>query len=156
MKQQLLLMFSVLALLTSSVLAGEEKIFRWQDESGTWHYSATPPAGQTVEAINIKAPPTSGTTEKHDKGTDTDKTADNAKVQNTPDTELKKSAEVAAEDKALADKNCKNARANLTNLTNHRRMRINDEETGEVRYLSDEEHAEWMKRSKEEVRKYCK
>lgn len=132
--------------------ASEEKIFRWQDDAGVWHYSATPPANQAVEAINIKAPPTSGSIVNNSTNKSSEESTQD---QSATGSAVKKSAEVAAEDKALAQKNCQNARANLENLKNHRRMRINDEETGEVRYLSNDEHGEWTKRSKEEVRKYC-
>jgi len=157
MKQALFLTFSILTLLTIGVSANAGKIFRWQDDAGTWHYSATPPAEQAAESVNIKAPPTSGSIAPTSEEKPGDKTEGDSKVkeQTTTETEFKKSAEVAAEDKALARKNCENAKKNLANLTNHRRMRINDEETGEVRYLGDDEHAEWMKNSKEEVRKNC-
>lgn len=156
MKQALILTFSILTLLTIGVSANAEKIFRWQDDDGSWHYSATPPAEQAAETVNIKAPPTSGPVAPTSDKNSEDKKENDSKEQNTVDPALKKSAEVAAEDKALAQKNCENARKNLANLENHRRLRINDEETGEIRYLADDEHDEWMKNSKEEVRKNCK
>lgn len=160
MKQALFLTFSILTLLTIGVSANAEKIFRWQDDAGSWHYSATPPAEQAAESVNIKAPPTSGPVAETSEEKPEDKTEggpkDQTKEQTTAKTELKKSAEVAAEDKAMAQKNCENAKKNLANLKNHRRLRINDEETGEVRYLADDEHAEWMKNSNEEVRKNCR
>ena len=157
MKQTLFLMLSMLTFLAASVSTNAGKIFRWQDEAGTWHYSATPPAEQQAETINIKAPPTSGSNQEkneneNDKGT---KAEDSTEEKNKTNSEVKKSAEVEAEDNALAQKNCENARANLANLENHRRLRINDEETGEVRYLGDDEHTEWTQRSKEEIQKYC-
>jgi len=156
MKQALLLAISMLTLLTIGISANAEKIFRWQDDAGTWHYSATPPAEQPAETVNIKAPPTSGpVAKKSENQTTKEKTEGKAKEQSTAESEFKKSAEVAAEDNALARKNCENAKKNLANLTSHPRMRINDDETGEVRYLGQDEHADWMKRSKEEVRKYC-
>jgi hypothetical protein len=154
MKHSLFLIFSLLTMFASGICASEEKIYRWQDDAGVWHSSATPPANPSVEAINIKAPPTSGTMTNNNKEKK-EKEKESDGNQTTTDSAVKKSAEVAAEDKALAQKNCQNARANLENLKNHRRMRINDEETGEVRYLSNDEHDEWTKRSKEEVRKYC-
>lgn len=158
MRQALILPFSILALLTVGVSANAEKIFRWQDDDGSWHYSATPPAEKTAETVNIKAPPTSGpvTTTSEEKPQNKAEGKSKGKEETTEKDELKKSAEVAAEDEALAQKNCENARKNLANLENHRRLRINDEETGEIRYLADDEHAEWMKNSKEEVRKNCK
>ena len=157
MKQALLLTLSMLTLLTVGISANAGKIFRWQDDAGTWHYSATPPAEQSAETVNIKAPPTSGpVAEKSKDQTIEEKAKGKVKEQSTAESELKKSAEVAAEDNALARKNCENAKKNLANLTSHPRMRINDEETGEVRYLGQDEHADWMKKSKEEVRKYCK
>ena len=155
MRQALILPFSILALLTVGVSANAEKIFRWQGDDGSWHYSATPPAEQAAETVNIKAPPTSGPVATTSDKKSEDKKEGDTKEQITTDPELKKSAEVASEDKALAQKNCENAKKNLANLTNHRRMRINDEETGEVRYLADDEHAEWMRNSKEEVRTNC-
>ena len=158
MKQALILPFSILALLTIGVSANAEKIFRWQDDAGSWHYSATPPAEQAAETVNIKAPATSGpvATSSEEKPENEAEGKSKDKEKTATETELKKSAEVAAEDEALAQKNCENARKNLANLENHRRLRINDEETGEIRYLADDEHAEWMKNSKEEVRKNCK
>jgi hypothetical protein len=160
MRQALILPFSILALLTVGVSANAEKIFRWQDDDGSWHYSATPPAEQAAETVNIKAPPTSGPTatasDKKLEDKKDGKGKSDTKEQTTADPVLKKSAEVAAEDEALAQKNCETARKNLANLENHRRLRKNDEETGEIRYLADEEHDEWMKNSKHEVRKNCK
>ena len=159
MKQTLFLMLSMLTFLAASVSTNAGKIFRWQDEAGTWHYSATPPAEQQAETINIKAPPTSGPVpEKSEENTSDEKNkGDNETQEAKPEIpkEFKKSDEVAAEDKALARKNCENARKNLANLTSHPRMRINDDETGEVRYLGQDEHSEWTKRSKEEISKYC-
>lgn len=157
MKQQLFLTLSILVLLTTGISAHAGKIFRWQDDDGTWHYSATPPAGQSAESINIKAPPTSGPVSEDVTDSEENKDgSDTAKSDTTEsEKEFKKSAEVEAEDKALARKNCENARKNLANLTNHKRLRINDEETGEVRYLGNDEHAEWMQRSRDEVKEYC-
>lgn len=156
MKQALILTFSILTLLTIGVSANAEKIFRWQDDDGSWHYSATPPAEQAAETVNIKAPPTSGSVATASDKKLEDKKENDANEQTTINPALKKSAEVAAEDNTLARKNCENAKKNLANLKNHHRLRINDEETGEVRYLNDDEHAEWMRNSKEEVRKNCK
>lgn len=158
MKQQLLITLSALLLLVIGISANAGKIYRWQDDAGTWHYTATPPADGTAESINIKVTPPSGPSrDVTDKDLNDEDPKSKAKEEEdaSADTKLKKSAEVAEEDNALAKKNCANARANLANLQNHRRLRIRDDELGEERYLGDDEHKEWLDRSKEEVRKYC-
>ncbi|PCJ93567.1 MAG: hypothetical protein COA46_00540 [Porticoccaceae bacterium] len=160
--KQLFMTVSALLLLVIGISANAEKIYRWQDDSGSWHYTATPPADEAVETLNIKVTPPSEPQSQRVTDNDTKnegvEDTDNKEEtnENTPDeTKLKKSAEVAAEDNALARKNCENAKANLANLQNHRRLRIRDDELGEERYLSNEEHEEWLDRSKEEVRKFC-
>jgi hypothetical protein len=152
--KQLFITLSALLLLITGLSANAGKIYRWQDDSGTWHYTATPPNDSAAETINIKVSPPSDSQQEAVTQDKADKSAKNEKTPN--ETELKKSAEVAAEDNALAKKNCANAKANLENLQNHRRLRIRDDELGEERYLSNDEHNDWMKRSKEEVRKYCR
>lgn len=146
---KLLVFILSLQFLLLATTAQAEKIFRWQDAAGTWHYSEKPPINEAVEAINIKAPATSGSTKQPQVTSDTDDKV----VANTVPT---KSAEVAAEDKALADKNCQNAKANLKSLTEHGRLRILDEELGEERYLSEKEHSDWLQKSRDEVDKYCR
>ena len=155
--KKLFITLSTLLLIVIGLSANAGKIYRWQDDTGTWHYTATPPADSTAESINIKVTPPSTSQQQDiaDKSVEdkADKSEGNKKA--PTDTALKKSGEVAAEDNALAKKNCANAKANMANLQNHRRLRIRDDDLGEERYLSDDEHNEWMKRSKEEVRKYC-
>jgi Domain of unknown function (DUF4124) len=156
--KQLLMTLSALLLLVIGISANAGKIYRWQDDAGTWHYTATPPADATAESINIKVTPPSGPNQDITDKSTSDKDPEsntNEKEKASTDTQLKKSAEVAKEDNALAKKNCANAKANLANLQNHRRLRIRDDELGEERYLGDDEHKEWLDRSKEEVRKYC-
>lgn len=155
--KKLFIILSALLLLVINLSANAGKIYRWQDDTGTWHYTATPPADSAAESVNIKVTPPSTSQQQGpaDKSVE-DKANKSEENEKSPaDTELKKSAEVAAEDSALAKKNCANAKANLANLQNHRRLRIRDDELGEERYLSDDEHNDWMNRSKEEVRKYC-
>ena len=155
--KKLFISLSVLLLLVLSFSANAGKIYRWQDDAGTWHYTATPPADSAAESINIKVTPPSTSQQQGpaDKSVEDKANKSEGNEKSPADTELKKSAEVAAEDNALAKKNCANAKANLANLQNHRRLRIRDDELGEERYLSDDEHNDWMSRSKEEVRKYC-
>ena len=124
------------------------KVYKWQDEDGAWHYSATPPPDHSAETIKTRSYSNSGSennTPPANPGSD-----------NRKHRETQKSAEVATEDQALAEENCRKAKMNLENLKRGSRLRIKDPETGEVRYLSVEEQQEWVERSEKIVEENCR
>ena len=41
--------------LLSAFPANAEKYYKWQDESGAWHYSSKPPKEQQAEALTVRA-----------------------------------------------------------------------------------------------------
>lgn len=138
-----------------------EKIYRWKDAQGTWHFTKMPPHGQQAEAVKIK------TFKAADKGNTTvsapgeNGNSDGANKQPAPNTEAdngkpeKKSAEVQKVDKKLARENCRKAKENITNLSKGSRQRIRDKKTGEVRYITEKERSEWLKNSRKTAKENC-
>ncbi len=132
------------------------KVYKWQDESGSWHYSEKPPLEVEPEVIKIK-----GETKVA-----TDSISDDLQAKKTADGKEREESELTAP----ADKNdstplytpeerranCNLATERLKGLETHPRALIKDEKTGEPRYLTPDEHETWQKTSREEIKKFCK
>ncbi len=130
------------------------KIYKWQDENGSWHYSEKPPLEGTPETIKLKS--------KNSDSEETDSTAesDEEAPTETEDNQaekapLPKSPEVLAAEKARKAEDCTRAKKNLDTLTHRTRILYDDEEKGEQRYMTEEERQEWLKKSSEQVKEFC-
>ncbi|WP_461482356.1 DUF4124 domain-containing protein [Porticoccus sp.] len=128
------------------------KIYKWQDEQGSWHYSEKPPLEEQVEVIKIKG--------KSAESAEPDSPAEEDALPSTtaeekPKEPLKKSAEVLAVEKTRKAEDCQRARTNLDSLTHRTRILYDDEEKGEQRYLTEEERQEWLKKSQGQVKEFC-
>jgi hypothetical protein len=131
------------------------KVYKWQDESGAWHYSEKPPMEGEPEIIKLK---------NTYAGAPEEENLDEV-LEAKPRTEAPKGS--ALEPPVEADAttplytaeerraNCAIARERLSGLETHPRTLIRDEQTGEPRYLTPEEHENWQKTSKEEIKKFC-
>lgn len=131
------------------------KVYKWQDESGAWHYSEKPPMEGEPEVIKFKnkyAGASEETSATDDEGES--KPTENS-TEATKKEPLKKSPEVLAAEQAHRAKNCEIARKNLDSLTHRTHIRYDDEEKGEERYLTEEERQEWLRKSKEQVDEFC-
>ena len=136
---------------TTSVTAHAEKIYKWQDDDGSWNYSEVPPVEKEAQTLRIKGPKQLGQpSAKEPEQENTDKS-----VGQSEDQPLKQSPEVAAAERERKAHNCEVARKNLTSLTNRPRIRYMDEEKGEERYLTPDEHDEWSEKSKNQVKEFC-
>jgi len=129
------------------------KIYKWQDERGSWHYSEKPPLEENAEVIKIKS------AHAADTEPNTEETANTAKSTEVIDEKakepLKKSQEVLAAEQARKTENCDKAKKNLDTLTYRSKVLIDDEERGEQRYLDEKEHEEWMDKSRKQVEEFC-
>lgn len=144
MKMPMIMLFATtLGLaLSSDVLAA--KVYKWTDENGVTHYGAVAPQGKESETVNVR-------TGEHKPATDEaggEKTRSPAPAQakDKPQKEPEKSKEEtkAAKKKERAilaqrKKNCEIARKNAETLRTRARVRVNDPDTGELRYLTPEE-----------------
>jgi len=130
------------------------KIYKWQDDNGSWHYSEKPPLEGAPETIKLKSKksdseetePSEETNEEISKGTEDNQS------EKAP---LPKSPEVLATEKARRAEDCDRARKNLDKLTHRTRILIDDEEKGEQRYLTEEERQDWLKKSGDQVKEFC-
>lgn len=110
-------LFLVVALLPPPVVA---EVYRWQDASGKIHYGERPPAGKEARRLPGAPAPVSSGTEK--KANASSGTAD------APSPALSEPQRRAlAEQQALRERNCQQARANLAGI-----------EAGTIRFLVDE------------------
>lgn len=131
------------------------KVYKWQDESGAWHYSEKPPMEGEPEIIKLKNTYAGAPEEENIDGAGEVKPATEERKEN--DLKLPARADAALPLYTPEERraNCAIARERLNGLETHPRTLIRDEQTGEPRYLTPEEHENWQKTSKEEIKKFC-
>lgn len=128
------------------------KVYKWQDADGAWHFSEKPPVEQQAEIIKLKQTPKVGAdnetdeTNKEDTGEQPPPKEDRVSTNTEP-----KPAYTAEEKRA----NCDLAKKRLGGLETHPRVLINDDKSGEERYLTPEEHQEWQAKSRQEISEFC-
>ncbi len=141
-----------LALALAAPLVAAETVYKWVDEHGVTQFSALPPAGRTAEKLKVEAPEAapSPATDTKSAAADDGRPKDITKGIANPS-----AADLAQEEKKRAE-NCATAKRNLESLNTRAHVRIKDENSGEDRYLTPEEHEKWTKDSALRVDEYCK
>ncbi len=138
-------------LLAIGMTVQAEKVYKWQGDDGSWHYSEKPPVEKEAETLKLKDSPKSSTnTETTNSVADAKDSEDSEKEYLNPKSEPE-TAYTPEERKA----NCNLATTRLSGLKTHPRVLTTDEKTGEKRYLSPDEHAEWTSTSKKEILEFC-
>lgn len=149
---RLALVFALLA--AGSGAASAEQFYKWQDETGAWHYTTTPPKGTSATTVHVSggrartrpernaeidvaAPPRDGTP-------DSDAEAD-APAPNTY-------AAIAARRTAA----CDNAQKRLEVLQNNAAVEWDRDGDGVAEPLDVASHAAEIDRAKTDVAIYCK
>lgn len=129
-----------------------EKYFKWVDADGVTHYTLQEPADQEAQTVQVSSSTpkpvaaSAGTKDKAD-------AADDSAAQ--PPTKSEQTPEEAAEAAEKRQDNCERAKRNMDTLADHERVMIMDEKTGENRYISAEEHAQWKTDSERQVAAFC-
>lgn len=132
--------------------AAADAVYKWTDAEGVTHFSAQPPADRPAQQIQVEAPPPTGAAEAKEqsgKATDDGRPKDPAEGLAGP------SAEELARQEEQRQQNCETAKRNLETLKTRAHVRIRDEQTGEDRYLTPEEHQQWQKDSALRIDEYC-
>lgn len=125
------------------------KVHKWTDENGVTHYSEMPPENTAAKVITLRG--VSGPAKTA--STSTTESADAADpAENTDDSSATKLAE---ETKAIRQKNCAIAKSNLTTLENTGRIREKDPETGDYRFLPEEEKLAQIAKMRDYIRLNC-
>ncbi|PHS73900.1 MAG: hypothetical protein COB19_08935 [Porticoccus sp.] len=128
------------------------KVYKWQDADGAWHFSETPPAEQQAEVIKLKQASKS-TDDTDQANANADSPGEEATVKkDRVSTNTEPKPAYTAEEKRT---NCDLAKKRLGGLETHPRVLINDDKTGEERYLTPEEHQEWQAKSRQEISEFC-
>ena len=150
---RLALVFALLA--AGSGAASAEQFYKWQDESGAWHYTTTPPKGSAATTVHV-----SGGRAR----TQPDRRAE-IDVASPPDGANANSTTGAADAPApnsaaavLARRNaaCENATKRLEVLQNNAAVEWDRDGDGVAEPLDVATHAAEIDRAKTDVSIYCK
>ncbi len=133
------LIISVAVFMSASIAqAAAEKIYKWKDEKGIWHYDQRPPYQTPAEVIK----PQTG----HSDPVSYSK----------PENEATKAANVEGEKAAPAKDRarCESARRNLETLKTYTRIRVKGDD-GEFRFLTPDEQAQKIKEANAAIQEDC-
>jgi len=140
-----LIAITLLLLAASSTMAA---MYKWVDDEGNIHYSQTPPMerqSEQIEKPRMPAPPP-----KADAAP-----ADTTTAEPTAGTESEgpSEEEIRAEKERVAEE-CRRARQWISEIENKPRLRVRDD-SGNLRYLTEEERQARLKQAQDYLRKYC-
>ncbi|NVK21647.1 MAG: DUF4124 domain-containing protein [Kangiellaceae bacterium] len=143
--------FSVMiALMSTSVIAGQT-IYKWKDAKGNLKYTQTkPPAGTAYVTIKNRDSRASSSPAPQASEQAASATSKQDEIIAQQEAEKKR---VNSANQEINRKNCTIAKNNLEVLETRSRVQV--EENGERRMLSDEERAERLTKAKENVSKFC-
>jgi len=133
-------------LLAAATFSQAAPLYKWTDENGVTHFSEYPPENQSgAESVDIRGIPSiSGSSNSAPQVQET--AAVSAPGQQPLIPEVEK-----VENPVKSPELCQQARQNLAQIQANRRVRAPDPETGELRYLSEEEivtqQTNWQKRA---------
>lgn len=138
MTRVITLLSVVLACAVASGAMAKDKFYRWTDENGVVHYSATPPDGVASAELTVSGQPKGDSVEPAEGPTEEDLKAEDAK-------------KLDAANAAVCDR----ARASLRVLEYEPTVVRIDRRTGEKRTLSASEYEAAVADARDEVRRAC-
>lgn len=141
-------------LLSTATYAG--KFYKWVDEAGVTHYGEQPPNTESASVINVKT----GASSDQDKAVaelEAKRQAkQDAKDANTANADQnQQQQELEKQNREIMQKNCAARRQNLAQLKLGGRIKVVSE-TGEPRYLSDDEIAQRKSEAEKYLEENCK
>lgn len=137
---------TTLLLCSFSNAHASKNFYKWVDEKGVTHYSAHPPAKAQEEAIKVRT-----TNLKADEPAPAE-----AGKGDTP--AATPAATPPLEGTVVRDKSpelCKQARQNLKTFEENARLRLKDDKTGEMRYLTPDEMQSQKDLANKQVKDNC-
>jgi hypothetical protein len=150
MSQGLLMTAVVLTLAMTGPLAEAQKMYKWTDENGVVHFSATPPPGEEVESTEV--PPGA---EKLGQDPSTLAPASDMpnEAQQRRDELAQKRDQARAESQAR-EAQCAAKRAEVERLEPHRRVFYTDE-NGETVRMDDQVRVDRVAAAKQFIQENC-
>jgi len=137
------------ALLLSLNNHAATELYQWVDENGVRHFSQQPPAHiPNLEAVDVHGAPvlSGGESQALDIASDSSQEEDP-----TP----QKSEIERIENPVKSAVQCEQARKNIAQIQQYRRVKAEDPETGELRYLDDKEKETQLKNWQDREDTYC-
>jgi hypothetical protein len=136
-------------------LMGWGQIYKWVDENGVTHYTATPPTG--AKGRVIKTPPRTPAADTAN-GTPAPKTWQEQEIEfrrrRVEAEEAGRKEKVNAEREMARRRSCAGVRADLEHLRMQRPI-VRIDERGERRYIEDKERAELIRKTEQLLQKDC-
>ena len=141
-----------------TTIAQAGKYYRWVDENGVTHYTATPPEDRPSDTIKLKSTPPNSTTKKADDARETvpgNTTSPPGQRPEIPTMETPQPAKLGQRTAEDA-RNCAIARRNLETLNTRTQVRVKDPTTGEYRYTNSDEQSQAKADAQAKIKQYCK
>jgi ribosomal protein L29 len=124
-------------------------LYKWVDENGVTHFSEYPPEDQSAaESVDVRGIPSLSGQQAAPASAQNQQEAAPAQQPLIPEVEK-------VENPVKSPELCEQARRNIAQIQNNRRVRAPDPETGELRYLSEEEIATQLTNWQQREQTYC-
>ncbi|WP_223669090.1 DUF4124 domain-containing protein [Kangiella shandongensis] len=146
-----LIITALLALAVSFSAVADKPIYKWKDSQGNIKYTQSkPPRGTDYETIYQR---TSTATKAQSENSQADSAEANDSLDDVIAKQNKQKDVVAQKNAEIARKNCTIAKNNLEVLQSRTRVQV--EENGQRRMLTDQERADKLEKAKANVDKFC-
>lgn len=149
---KLIILTAIFGLGIATIASAAQPIYKWKDDKGNIKYTQTkPPHGVSYETINQRVSDSKPSESLDGNGQSQASASDQQDKILAEQNAQKKSVE--EQNREIAKKNCEIANNNLEVLESKSRIQI--EENGESRLLTDTEREDRLKQARENVKKYC-
>jgi len=143
----------LMALASASLSVSAERYFKWVDRNGVTHYSETSPRDTQVTVVKVKA----GRPSAESKMADTaDISTTEATIGSSEKSQLMETPQPTEQQLEVQRSNCSKASRKLIALENAGRVRQLDEQTGEYRYLPNQEKLAEISKMREYLQSNCR
>jgi len=126
-------------------------VYKWTDSNGEIQYSENPPLNVDSTPLSIQSAPSSSANEEIKRY---EKINKQFSAMSEKEQAEKAKAEKAAEEAHLKKINCERAKTHLQSMESQPRIRLENAQ-GNVTALTTEERDADIKRTKEDIEKYC-
>lgn len=143
----------LLAISGISLHATAAQVYKWTDSEGVTHYSENPPPSNAQESSTIKVK--TRLPEGYDQAQENRQKALDAQKEKAKQAATSATNSPKTADKSQNKERCVALRANLETMTTNPRVRVQDEKTGEIRVLPDEEKNKQMAETRNRIKEEC-
>jgi hypothetical protein len=140
-----------MALISASTLVAADKYYKWVDKNGATHYSENLPLGIPATLVKVKAASPAGQVETP-LATSTAATT----IGNQENASVEELKQLTERQQMVQRSNCQKASRKLVALENAGRVRQLDKQSGDYRYLPNQEKITEISKMREYLRSNCR